>query len=105
MKCNYQIRDLAFAVKKKLPKTKIYINKNNPPDKRSYKVDFKLYKKIAKNYLPKKNLNDSVKEMIKFVKKSKYSNKNFRNSSFIRLNYLKNLIDQNKLNKNLFPKN
>ena len=105
MKCNYQIRDLAFAVKKKLPKTKIYINKNNPPDKRSYKVDFKLYKKIAKNYLPKKNLNDSVKEMIKFVKKSKYSNKNFRNSSFIRLNYLKNLIDQNKLNKNLFTKN
>jgi nucleoside-diphosphate-sugar epimerase len=101
-KCNYQIKDLAFAVKKYLPKTKIYINSDNPPDKRSYKVNFNLYKKIARGYLPIMKINDTVKETIRFVKKSKYSDKNFRNSDYIRLNYLKKMINKNKLNKNLF---
>lgn len=101
MNCNYQIRDLAYAIKKKLPNVSISINDDNPPDKRSYKVDFSLYNKIAKGFLPRMKLDDSINEMIKFVKKSKFKNKNFRNSDYIRLNYLKKQIERKKINKDL----
>ena len=104
LKCNYQIKDLAYAIKKKIPYLKISINNNNPPDKRSYKVDFSLFNKLAKGFLPRMKLEDSINEMIKFVKKSKFKKKKFRNSNFIRLNYLKKQIDKKKINMNLIFK-
>ena len=42
--------------------------------------------------------------MIKFVKKSKYQIK-ILGIQFYKIKLFENLIDQNKLNKNLFPKN
>ena len=41
---NYQVRDLAEAVAGIVPGVKVSINKDAPADKRSYQVDFSLYK-------------------------------------------------------------
>ena len=40
---NYQVKQLAEAVAKVIPGVSISINKNAPPDNRSYRVDFALY--------------------------------------------------------------
>ena len=37
---NYQVSDLAEAVARQVPGTRVSINTSAPPDKRSYKVDF-----------------------------------------------------------------
>lgn len=47
---NYQVKDLAVAVQKRVPGTKISINKNAPPDERSYSVDFSLYRELAPHH-------------------------------------------------------
>ena len=44
---NYQVSGLAAAVARHVPGTKVSINTNAPPDKRSYKVDFSLFKSLA----------------------------------------------------------
>ena len=44
---NHQVRDLARAVADAVPGTSVSINTAAPPDKRSYRVDFALWRKLA----------------------------------------------------------
>lgn len=99
-KMNFKIVDLAYSVKKFLPKAKISINHDNF-DNRSYKVGFSKLKRIYKGYNTMKNLNYSIKNLIKILKNNDFENKNFRGSKFMRLISLKNQIKQGKINNNL----
>ena len=49
---NYQVRDLAEAVARHVPGTTVSINTNAPPDKRSYRVDFTLFRSLAPDFIP-----------------------------------------------------
>jgi nucleoside-diphosphate-sugar epimerase len=49
---NYQVKELAEAVASVVPGVSISINKNAPPDNRSYRVDFSLFEKLAPEYQP-----------------------------------------------------
>ena len=42
-----------------------------------------------------------IKDLIKGIKKEKIPN-NFRNSTYMRLNFIRNLIQQKKIDKNLY---
>lgn len=99
---NYQIKDLALAVSKLIPDTKVLINKNAPPDNRSYRVDFSLYETLAQDHQPLSTLYLTIVELMSGLKKIKFADKDFRNSKYIRLNVLNNLIDENLLNENLY---
>ena len=62
---NYQIKDLAVAVKDIIPEAEIEINEDAEPDKRSYKVDFNLFKSLAGELYPRKKfLNQLMNSMI-----------------------------------------
>jgi nucleoside-diphosphate-sugar epimerase len=99
-KMNYKIVELAYQVKKYLPASKISINRENI-DNRSYKVDFSLYKKLFSGYSKMKNINYSIKNLIKILKIKKFKNKNFRLGSHMRLVSLKKQIKEKKIDKNL----
>jgi nucleoside-diphosphate-sugar epimerase len=97
---NFQVKDLAELVKEQLPETKISINKNASPDKRSYKVNFDKFKKLAPYHQPQITIQETILGLIEGLKKIKFKDKNFRNGNLIRLNkinYLKhiNLIGDN----------
>ena len=53
---NYQVKDLAEAVAKTIPETKISISKDGQPDKRSYEVNLEIFRKIAPKYQPQSDL-------------------------------------------------
>src|SRR6185312_2663559 len=57
---NYQVKDLAEAVAKAIPGTEVSINQNAPPDKRSYRVDFSMFKSLAPNHVPAQTLESSI---------------------------------------------
>lgn len=102
-KWTFTIKKLAKLVSKTLGNTEIVLNENSQPDKRSYTVDFSLFKKLCKKNQPKENINISIKKLAKKIIKSKYNFKNFRNSEkFIRLKTLTDLQSKNKLDKNLY---
>jgi nucleoside-diphosphate-sugar epimerase len=102
-KWTFRIKDLAIKIAKILGNVKISLNKNSQPDKRSYRVDFSLFKLLAKNFQPKEKLDEAVKALAKNLKISKLNLNNFRNSKkFIRLKTL-NYLQKNKyINKKLY---
>ena len=101
---NYQVIDIANRVSAQIPNTKIDINMDAAPDKRSYQVDFSLYESLAPNYLPQINLNQSIDELVIGLRKMNFKDQNFRASEMMRLKVLQNHQDNNMLDQNLYWK-
>jgi len=98
---NYQVKQIATTVAKLIPDTKISINKDALPDKRSYSVDFNLYKSLAPDFQPIVSLDQSIARLRNGLIKVGFSDKNFRNSPYMRLNTLRKHMDSNRIKKNL----
>jgi len=98
---NIKIKDLAKKVAKIIPGTKIIYNFEKKSDSRSYKVDFSLYRKLAKNYKISKSINQIIKELYSYSKKYLLK-KNLDHQRFIRLKNLEDKIKNKKLSKNLY---
>ena len=98
---NFQVRDLAQAVAATLPGTTVSINPDAPPDKRSYRVDFSLFKSLAPGHQPRKNLGDSITELASGLKAINFHNPDFRSSEFMRLRALEAHINQGRLDTSL----
>ena len=98
---NYQIKDLAHAVSAIIPGTKVSINKNAPEDKRSYSVDFGLYRKLAPDHQPRVTLEQAILELKTGLEGMKFRDISFRNSELMRLKVLENHIMKGRLDEAL----
>src|SRR6266853_3441264 len=98
---NYQVKDLADAVAKVVPRVNISINKNAPPDNRSYRVDFALYKKLAPRHQPQVDLLTTIRELKAGLEAMGFNDPNFRDSKYMRLEVLKRLREKGALNSKL----
>jgi nucleoside-diphosphate-sugar epimerase len=98
---NYQVRELAEVVSTELPGTKVSINRDAPPDKRSYQVDFSLFAKLAPAHLPAIPLSKSVQNLAAGLRGMGFSDGEFRASSLMRLRTLKRLIAEGRLSLDL----
>ena len=85
---NYQVRDLAEAVKELMPDVDVEINKDAQPDKRSYRVDFSMYKNLAPEHQPQIELSRSIAELKEGLESMEFKDEDFRNSKYIRLKVL-----------------
>jgi len=102
---NYQVKDLAKAVSKIIPATKIDININAQSDKRSYRVDFSLFEKLAPNHQPIVPLEQSILEIKEGLERMNFTDSNFRVSDYVRLKVLEKHIVSLRLDENLKWKN
>ena len=100
-KWNFQIKDLASAIAKLIPGTKVSINKDAAPDKRSYKVSFKLLEKLAPNHKPKVTLDEAIFDLSLGIKNYIESNNQFTTNNTIRLAKLRDLLNNNYVDKSL----
>lgn len=98
---NYQVRDLAKAVAAEIPGTHVSINKDAQPDKRSYRVNFDLYKKLAPAHQPVVGLRESIQELKAGLESIRFRDGDFRNSYYMRLNILTELRKKGFLNDKL----
>jgi nucleoside-diphosphate-sugar epimerase len=98
---NYQVRDLAEAVADVVPGTQVLINHEAPSDKRSYCVDFSLFRALAPRHAPLIGLRQTVEDLRQGLEAMRFSNSDFRNSSFMRLRVLTDLEAQGLLNETL----
>lgn len=99
---NYQVKDLAYAVKNLLPDVEVSVNQNAAPDKRSYRVNFDLFEKLAPNHQPVYDLTSTIQNLVKGLNSINFKDKNYRNSKLTRLYIINQLLDKNILNKNLY---
>ena len=98
---NFQILDLAKEVQARLPDVELSVNTDAPPDKRSYKVDFGLFRKIAPDHQPVTSLSDSINRIADGLRAFSFNDKNFRESRLIRLKHLKELQATGSINSDL----
>jgi len=99
---NYQIKDLAYAVKDIIGSSVVVeINHNAQVDKRSYQVNFDKFESMAFNYLPLYNLEDTILELQQGLGSIGFNDSSFRNSHLIRLNVIRSLISSNLINSDL----
>lgn len=98
---NYQVKDLAEAVAAAIPGTRVSINLDSQPDKRSYRVDFSRYAELAPHHQPQITLAASIRRLIEGLKAIDFNDANFRNAGLARLHVLRGLIQGSKLSKDL----
>ncbi len=98
---NYSVRELAEAVAAEMPGTTVSINTSAPPDRRSYKVDFSMFRSLAPEHQPHVTLQEAVGELIGGLRGIGFADRAFRQSSLIRLHGLAKLIDAEMLSPEL----
>lgn len=98
---NNRILALAEAIESVIPGVRITVNPDAPPDKRSYRANFDLFKKLAPDYQPQEDLISTVKEIKDNLVAMDFNDPNYRESHFIRLKVLDSLQKKGLLNDNL----
>jgi nucleoside-diphosphate-sugar epimerase len=98
---NYQVKDLAEAVAGAIPGTAVSVNKDALPDKRSYRVDFGLFKRLAPAHQPRIGLRESILGLKAGLEAMRFRDGEFRSSSYMRLNVLTELQKKGLLNDQL----
>lgn len=98
---NYQVHQLASAVARNIPGTTVSINQDAPPDKRSYQVDFSLFKSLAPNHYPVVDLDASILSLVGGFGRMRFTDRNFRESAYMRLNTLRRSMSAGFINQNL----
>lgn len=99
---NYQVKELAQAVQKYFPEITVEINENAQPDKRSYKVNFDMFEKMADGYQPQISLAAAVEDLKNGLTQIDFKDAGFRSSKLIRLHTISFLINQKIIDENLF---
>lgn len=98
---NYQVKNLAEAVADVIPGVDVSINQNAQSDKRSYKVDFSLFKELAPDHQPQINLAQAITDLKNGLEKMDFQDKKFRESQYMRLKVLTGLREKGLLNNKL----
>jgi len=99
---NYQVRELADAVAEILPGTEVTVNPSAPPDKRSYRVDFGLYRQLAPHHQPRHDLRSTIAGLVEGLGRMQFADANYRESDLIRLHIVSKLLDKGEVDGNLF---
>jgi nucleoside-diphosphate-sugar epimerase len=98
---NYQVRDLAEAVARHVPGATVSINTNAPPDKRSYRVDFALFRSLAPDSIPQVTLDQSIERLRDGLTGMGFKDKDFRSSPYMRLKTLESHMAAGRLGSDL----
>lgn len=94
---NYQVKDIAAAIREFLPEAKIKILNQTGPDERTYKVDFSKIKNTLDNFKPRWNLRKGIAELLEAYKRYNLTADDFNSGKYFRLKALKSLIESGKL--------
>jgi nucleoside-diphosphate-sugar epimerase len=98
---NHQVRDLAQAVAAEVPGTRVSIATDAPPDRRSYRVDFSLFRRLAPNHQPQIGLAEAVRDLRAGLTAVGFADADFRQGPQIRLKVLDGLLASGRLDRSL----
>ena len=88
---NFQVKELAAAVRQVLPGVEVSVNANAAPDKRSYRVSFARFRALAPDHQPRWTLDATVRQLVDGLRALQFRDAEFRSSRWMRLVVLKEL--------------
>jgi nucleoside-diphosphate-sugar epimerase len=100
---NYTVRQLAEAAQRVVPGSSLVFTGEHGNDSRTYKVSFKKILSVLKDYYkPEWSLERGGKELVEFFKEVGFNEEAFRGRKCNRLIQLKYLIEDKKIDSNLY---
>lgn len=99
---NFQVKDIVDKIKKVLPDCQVVYTGEHGSDTRSYRVNFDKFKFIFPKIKQGWTLDKSIKDLVEKLVKINFGKKDFESGIFTRLVVLKQLMKENKVNKQLF---
>ena len=72
-----------------------------PPDHRSYRVDFSLFRALAPAHLPRVPLDGSIARLVAGLGRMGFADPGFRESAFMRLHLLRRHVASGRLGADL----
>lgn len=102
---NFQVNDILREVQKFLPNCEVVYTGEHGDGTRTYRVNFNKFKKAFPHVKQMWPLSKSIKELIRQLKKLKYSRDDFDKGKYMRIVTMENLIHEGALNKKLYWKN
>lgn len=97
---NYRMKELAEAVARLVP-AQVSVNSKAQPDRRSYAVDFSLYRRLAPEHQPACSLEETIAGLRDGLRAIGFADKDFRRSGLMRLNVLRRLREEGRLDEAL----
>ncbi|WP_447977455.1 NAD-dependent epimerase/dehydratase family protein [Candidatus Nitrospira bockiana] len=98
---NVQVRDLAEAVARALPGVAISFGEHAQPDKRSYRVSFERFRRLAPDHQPRMTLPGAIAELSEGLRRLGFEDQAFPRSGLVRLEVLESLLHGGLLNADL----
>lgn len=98
---NFTVKELAEHVREVVPDVQVQVNHAAPPDKRSYRVNFDLFRSYANGHSPVCTLISTIHEIRNGLSDIRFTDPDFRNSAWMRLNVLNKLLQLGKVDSNL----
>lgn len=94
---NYQIREIAAMVQKRVPHCEVIITGEHGSDSRTYTVNFDKIYRVLPDFKPQWTVPKGIEELLEFYKKRRLSRERFEGRYFIRLKQLQYLIDSKEV--------
>jgi nucleoside-diphosphate-sugar epimerase len=88
---NFRVSELAETVAEVIPGVTVSVNQDAAPDKRSYKVDFDLFERLAPDHQPQVDLRTAIQGLKQGLDTMGFEDSDFRSSTLMRLNALNRL--------------
>jgi nucleoside-diphosphate-sugar epimerase len=88
---NYQIRELAETVASVLDGVEVSLSPDAAPDRRSYRVGFSLFERLAPDHQPRVELEEAVRDLADGLRAIGVADSGFRDSPLVRLGVLAEL--------------
>ena len=98
---NFRIRDLAEATAANVQGADVVVAPGAQPDRRSYRVGFGLFARLAPRHQPRVGLGSAVCELRDALRRLGLAEHDFRSSRWIRLVVLDTLRQEGRLTENL----
>ncbi|MFH1369569.1 MAG: NAD(P)-dependent oxidoreductase [Elusimicrobiota bacterium] len=98
---NYKVKEIADKVQKVVPGSKVEILNKTGSDERSYRVDFSKIKKVLPEFKPCFDVDKGIVELYEAFKKYKMTNDDMNGVKYFRVKWIKQLIEQKKLDLEL----
>lgn len=98
---NHTVLQLAEAVVQEIPHATFAVDPDAQPDKRSYRVDFSLFRSLAPEHQPRKTLRESIRDLREGLSRMGYDTSDVRKSPYIRLTTLTGLQEAGLLTEDL----
>tara|TARA_B110001454_G_C12718500_1_gene433650 strand:+ start:179 stop:1195 length:1017 start_codon:yes stop_codon:yes gene_type:complete len=96
---NFSVREIAECVKQIIPNSEVEFANISNKDFRSYKVSFDKIARVL-NFKTKWNLQDGIKQLYNIFNTEKLTESDFHDKKFYRVEQLKSLIEENRIDEN-----